>query len=150
MSCRGYFYETHGTIFHGKRDEREVDGVPRRLDSLSLTTLTNWRRPGTKEQELWEVGYFFRDRADGAGSVLVRREKRELGGDAPAPLEGGVEYELTDRVAQLRLRYSDGMRNAWTEEWDTRRTPSLPQRVEITLVLDSGRVYGTQAEVRGR
>lgn len=24
VSCRGYFYETHGTIFHGKRASQEL------------------------------------------------------------------------------------------------------------------------------
>ncbi len=132
--------------FVGKKEETEIDGEKRRFDSLSLTTLTNFRRPDSKEMELWEVGYHFQEKADGKGRVLIRREKRELTKDSPF-LEGGVEYELTDRVAQLQLRYAGvgGVTTSWKDEWDSRQSP--PKRVEISLIFDNGKFYTTQVVV---
>lgn len=131
------------TIFFGKKEEVRTSSEILRHDSLSLTTLTNWRRPNSKETDLWEVGYFFKEKADGTGSVLMRREKRELSRDVPA-LEGGVEYEITDKVASLQFRYSpDGA--TWYDEWDSRTKGSNPQQmvpiVELGMKLESGETY---------
>jgi len=134
--------------FTGAKEEPELDGEKRRLDSLSLTTLTNWRRPGTKESELWEVGYRFQEKTGGdVNRVLLRREKRELTEDVPFA-EGGTEYELTDRVRQLRLRYYDGA--AWKDDWKWKEKASLPSRVEVLFVLDDGRMYITETALRNR
>jgi prepilin-type N-terminal cleavage/methylation domain-containing protein len=134
---------TNGSpVFYGKKEEVENEGVKRRHDSIALTTLTNWRRPDSKETELLEADYYFKEKADGKGYVLMRREKRELSKDVP-PTEGGVEYEITDQVAALQLRYSDNGSN-WKDE-SGRKTPpcSKPKLVEITLVLLSGKQYST-------
>ena len=133
------------TFFFGKKEEIDRGGETLRHDSLALTTMTNWRRPDTKENELWEVGYFFREKADGSGSVLMGREKRELKKDVP-PLEGGTEYELTDRVRDLRFRYF--VNKKWQDEYGgTRCSGSLPAAVEITLIMESEKVYVTQVMV---
>ncbi|NTW58750.1 MAG: hypothetical protein HGA43_06255 [Nitrospirae bacterium] len=140
------------TIFYGKKEE--VEGVAGagnekiRHDSISLTTLTNWRKRDSKEMELWEVGYFFREKPDGKGYALFRREKRELSKDIPA-LEGGVEYEITDRLESLQITYSDNG-TTWTDTgWDKSRN-SLPKAVEIALSLDTGKVYTTRVDVGNR
>ncbi len=133
------------TIFYGKKAESDTGlGTSSRHDSLSLTTLTNWRRPSSKETDLWEVGYDFKEKPDGTGWDLMRREKRELSKDTPA-LEGGVEYEMTDRVVSLQLRYYDG--SSWVDEWDSRTRQRLPNVVEIKLLLDDGSDYITQVDV---
>ncbi len=149
--------------------KQEVDnpagGDKLRHDSISLTTLTNWRRPDSKEMELWEVGYFFKEKPEGKGYSLFRREKRELSKDQP-PLQGGVEYELTDRVQSLQIRYLRSAPSAsttsadWSDSWNLGNaqgcagenapipaSPWLPGIVEITVTLDNGRVYTTQVEV---
>ncbi len=129
-----------GTFLYGKKVETEEDKL--RFDSIYLTTLTNWRKPDSKEMELWEVGYFFQERPDGSGRVLMRKEKRELSSDVP-PREGGIDYELTDTVAGLQLRYSsDGAK--WTDEWTQ---GGLPKAVDIVLTLDDGRVYATKVDI---
>ena len=130
------------TIFMGKKDELSDDIGDRKIrhDSLDLTTLTNWRRPDTKESELWEVGYFFKEKPDGQGYSLFRKEKRILSKDSPAG-EGGDEYELTDRVASLQFRYWNN--GQWADDWSL----GTPQAVEITLVLDTGQVYVTQVDI---
>ena len=130
------------TFFYGRK--AQVD--EKRFDSLFLTTLTNWRRPGTRESDLWEVGYTFQEEPDrNGGRTLFRKEKREPSRDVP-PLEGTVDYSLTDTVADLRFRYFDG--SVWTEEWDSKKQGRLPRAVEIALVLKDGRRYATTADVR--
>jgi general secretion pathway protein J len=138
------------TIFYGKKGEADLKDEKIRRDDLSMTTLTNVRTPGTKETDLWEVGYFFKEKTNGIGFALMRREKRELSKDSPA-LEGGLEpYEVTDRVESLKFRYFDVGAQKWVDEWDsrTRGTSSpLPKAVEITLALDDGSSYITEVEV---
>jgi prepilin-type N-terminal cleavage/methylation domain-containing protein len=139
----GYATNVVPTIFFGKKDELRTDKDIIRHDSLSMTTLTNWRRQNSKETDLWEVGYFFKEKADGTGYVLMRREKRELSRDVPA-LEGGIEYEITDKVASLQFRYSpDG--TTWSDEWDSRTKGTtikqLPKIVELGLKLESSETY---------
>ncbi|HEX9020895.1 MAG TPA: type II secretion system protein GspJ [Nitrospirota bacterium] len=130
------------TIFLGKRVQPDPGNDKKRYDELYLTALTNWRRPDSKETDLWEVGYYFKEKPDGSGYVMMRREKRELSKDSPA-LEGGVEYAMTDRVEGLHLRYYNG--SAWSDEWSIKGM--LPSAVEITLALDDGSAYVTEAEV---
>ncbi len=132
------------TIFYGKKEQSDTGLDKNRYDSLFLTPLTNWRRPDSKETDLWEVGYYFEQKPDGSGRFLMRREKRELSNDVPA-LEGGVEYEMTDHVVSLQLRYYDGF--SWFDEWDSRNRQKLPNIVEITLLLDDGSAYITQVDV---
>ncbi len=132
------------TILYGKKAEAGEGEDKVRHDSLSLTTLTNERRLDSKETELLEVGYFFKEKPDGSGYSLYRREKRELSADVP-PLEGGVEYEISDRVEGLQFRYYNGTK--WVDEWDTSTLGGLPRAVEIALTLDTGKVYVTQADV---
>ena len=137
--------DTNVVVFYGKKDELEIEGEKRRNDSIYLTTLTNWRRPDSKETEMWEVGYYFEERPDTKTRVLMRREKRELSKDFP-PLEGGVAFELTDRVEELKLRYLDGSK--WVDEWGNKsRCNPRPKAVEISLTLDTGRMYVTQTDV---
>jgi general secretion pathway protein J len=131
------------TFFKGTKSEDEE--TKQRYDGVYLTTLTNWRRPGTQELALWEVGYYFQERPEEKKRILIRKEKRELSKDVP-PLEGGTEYELTDDVAGMQLRYSnDG--KTWVDEWQQRLPPKV---VEIVLTLADGRVYATQTDIRNQ
>jgi len=83
---------------------------------------------------------------DGKGYSLMRREKRELTRESP-PLEGGVEYEITDQVAELRFRYSnDGSK--WVDAWGTKTQCMKPAIVEMTLVLLSGKQYSTEVRAK--
>ena len=135
------------TIFNGKKEEIESSNEKVRLDNITLTTLTNWRTPNsTKETDLWEVGYFFRQKPGGSGYVMMRREKRELSKDVPAG-EGGVEYVITDQVRFLQLRYAAGG-DTWYDEWNSASRNGLPKLVEITLALESGMTYSTYVEVQ--
>jgi general secretion pathway protein J len=142
---RNMNYSARITIFDGEKDDVGVgsNGEKIRRDGITLTTLTNWRKPDSKEMEVWEVGYFFKEKPDGNGYALFRREKRELNKDVPA-LEGGVEYEITERVESLQFRYYDG--SNWTDAWD-KSLNRVPTAVEIALTLDTGKVYVTEVDV---
>jgi len=129
------------TVFYARPSTKEKD-VPR-FDRIALTTLTNWRKPDSKEMDLWEVGYRFEERPDGTGKVLMCREKREINKDNTV-LEGGTDYEVTDRISELRLQYRDGSK--WTDEWDSRIKYKLPNAVEIRLTLEGGSSFLTQVE----
>ncbi len=130
------------TVFYGKKVQPDTGDSNVRFDELYLTTLTNWRRPGTKETDLWEVGYYFKQKPDGSGYVMMRREKRELSKDVPA-LEGGLEYAMTDRVKSLQFRYYNG--STWSDDWSNKTV--LPNVVEISLLLDDGSSYITKVDV---
>ena len=130
------------TVFYGKKVQPETGDNKPRYDELYLTTQTNWRTPGTKETDLWEVGYYFKQKPDSPGYVMMRREKRELSKDVPA-LEGGVEYEMTDRVESLQFRYYSG--STWSDEWNNRTT--LPLAVQILLLFDNGSTYLTKVDI---
>lgn len=129
------------TIFYGKKEEVRNGGDIVRRDSLYLTTLTNWRRLNSQEMDLWEVAYYFKENADRTGYVLMRRDKRVLSKDVPV-MEGGIEYEVTDKVVGLQIRYSsDG--TSWKDEWGSssgRGTPP-PMLVDLGLTLESGQTY---------
>jgi type II secretion system protein J len=132
------------TFFYGKKSSAEPDAP--RFDTIAFTTLTNWRKPNSKDIGVWEVGYRFEETSEKNGRTLIRKEKREISTDAP-PLEGGTDYNLTDRIKSLRMRYFNGL--VWTEDWDNRSQRSLlpPKAVEITLMLDEGSLYSMQVEV---
>jgi type II secretion system protein J len=136
------------TFFYGKKSSAELD-VPR-FDTIALTTLTNWRKPNSKETDLWEVGYRFEETPEKNGIVLIRKEKREFGTDN-VPLEGGMDYTLSERIKSLRLMYYNGSTSTWSDDWDnrsqTQRALLLPKAVEITLALDDGSLYSTKVEV---
>jgi outer membrane biogenesis lipoprotein LolB len=66
-----------------------------------------------------------------------------LSTDVPAG-EGGVEYQITDQVKGLQLRYNNGG-DTWYDEWTTKN--AQPQIVEIALKLDSGMTYTTRVTV---
>ncbi len=136
------------TFFYGKKEEvngESAGDAKIRRDSIAMTTLTNFPKRDSKETELWEVGYFFKEKPDGKGFTLFRREKRELSQDV-RPLDGGTEYEITDRVESLQFRYSsDG--NNWTDNGWPLSSSSQPKGVEIILILDNGKVYTTKVNV---
>ncbi len=134
------------TIFYGKMvlsdTGSDSSGNAIHFDELYMTTLTNWRRPGTPETDLCEVGYYFKQKPDGSGYTLMRREKRELNPAVPA-LEGGVEYGLTDRVKGLQFQYYNG--TVWSSNWPSGTT--LPSAVQISLLFDDGSTYITKVDV---
>ena len=135
------------TVLNGVKEEARTSDKTLRRDSITVTTLTNSRRLNTKESELWEVGYFFKEKQDGSGYVMMRREKRELSKDVPAG-EGGIEYAITDRITSFQLRYNPTGGNTWLDEWNSTTRNGLPKYVEIAFTLDSDMTYSMDVEVK--
>jgi len=142
---------TNRTLFWGRQQEQEIDGKKKRRDRIDLTTLTSWRRPVSNETDLWEIGYYFKDKPEGNGTVLMRREKRDLIDSRYQRAEGGTEYEVTDKVDELRLRYVQMMSASPVYEdrsWGSQTIcDPLPWAVEVTLVLDDGSVYIAKTDI---
>ncbi len=134
------------TIFYGKKVEPSTGTQKSRYDELYLTTLTN-PVTGPKQTDLWEVGYYFKEKADGTGYIMMRRVKPMLSKDSPAlELQNSDEYPMTDRVKSLQLRYKGASTSkTWSDEWSSRTV--LPKIVEITLLLDDGSVFVTEVQV---
>jgi general secretion pathway protein J len=133
---------SEGQFFYGKTEEHDIAGTSSRLDRLALTTLTNWRPPNSKESEIWAVGYFFREKPDGSGYVMMRSEKHITNDEATQ--EEAKEYEITDEVAGLQIRYWDGSKFVDKEEvGGTESCASQEKAVEITLTMNDGRIFMT-------
>lgn len=133
-----------GQFFFGKHEEIESSGAKFRFDRVALSTLTNWRRPDTAETDLWAVGYFFRERPEDGRRVLMRREKRLLRSADDGPVDE-AEYELTDAVAGLQVRYWDGTK--WIDDLGAEDACRRPAAAEITLTLENGTVVMTAIDV---
>lgn len=77
--ANAYLKGNVNVIFRGEKEElnTEVGQSDQKIrhDKITLTTLTNWRKSDSKETELWEVGYFFKEKPEGEGYMLYRREK---------------------------------------------------------------------------
>jgi prepilin-type N-terminal cleavage/methylation domain-containing protein len=140
-----YCDATGRTIFNGRKQETDTGDIKRRLDSIELTTLTNSRTRNSKETDLWLVGYFFKEKPDGSGSILMRKEKRDLSG-TESLLEGVTEYEITDRVDELHLAYFKSS-YPMLEEFGSLNKCELPRIVAITIAFDDGSVYSTKVSV---
>ncbi len=139
-----YSNSTAKTVFYGKKVEQSTKGEKGRYDELYLTSLAHFRTRGTQETNLCEVGYYFKEKSDGSGYIMMRREKLLLNKDSPAlELDGSYEYPLTDRVKSLQLRYRTG--TMWSDDWNNKT--ALPKYVAITLRLDDGSVFVTEVQV---
>ncbi len=127
----------------------EDDETKERLDRIDLTTLAkNWASGAANDTTVWEVGYYFQDRPEEKKRVLIRREKRELSKDVP-PLEGGVEYELTDQVRGIQIRYSGDGTN-WKDEWPKSQSRSQLKAIEIILHMADDRIFETKVDLWGK
>lgn len=141
------YCDAKGSIFSGKKNEEEVGNEQIRRDSLTLTTLTNWRKPESKETELWKVGYFFKERPEGDGYVLMRSEDRTVSG-VDEVVDDTVEYEITDAIRSLQIRYGTG--EQWKDEEGNGTSCSYPRGAEITLTMQDGTVLLTRADIVGK
>ena len=75
------------------------------------------------------------EREQGEGYVLYHRESQRIDGK---PDEDGRIWPLAYNVKSFDLRYLDGTRNEWVDEWDTRSADTpyrLPRAVQVAMVL---------------
>lgn len=138
QDAQGDFSRQPMTIFQGSRDT--VGGNP--MNRLLFTTLAHVYVPtGNPEDNDFqsdhaEVEYLWNQDLETNAVRLLHRENPAL---SFVPSQGGVTYELYDRVRSFQVRYWDG--TAWVDEWDsTGRGPqALPYAVDIRFVLATER-----------
>ena len=114
------------TFFKGTDDHSE--GYPN--DSIDFTSYSNrMRNKDAKESDQTEVGYYMK-RGNEGGSVLMKRVKRRIDDN---PGYGGDSFEITEDIVGLNFRYLDS--GAWADSWDSSVNKTIPQAVEITIIL---------------
>ena len=142
-----------GTIFVGT--DEDAGGYPN--DSIDFTSYSNRiRNKDARESDQMEVGYYLKrgfgilpspPGGQGEGeAVLIKREKRRIDTN---PLYGGKTYEISEEIVGLNFRYLD--QGAWLDSWDSRVSNSLPEAVEITIIVKdrngTERSYRTIVEI---
>jgi len=100
------------------------------------------RYANRKEADFAEVGYY--SEADWTGGnfrTLVHREARIVDDE---PDTGGIIHALCHNVREFNVRYRDGRKGDWVDDWDSEssdHTNKTPKVIEIRLELedDQGR-----------
>ena len=120
--------ETYQTVFVG------LDEDP---DTLFFATLAHQRiYRDSRESDQTEITLWTESSPDGGrGYVLYHREAPRVDEE---PAEDGQVYPLAYNVRSFRLRYLDGERNEWVDEWDSRGVDvanRLPRAVQVGLIL---------------
>ncbi|MFT7518121.1 MAG: general secretion pathway protein J [Kiritimatiellia bacterium] len=76
------------------------------------------------------------DGLEGEGYVIYHREAPRIDDE---PGKGGTVHPLAYNVKEFSLRYLDGQKNEWVDEWDSRASDylnRLPRAVEIAMVVN--------------
>lgn len=114
------------TFFTGTDDY--ADGYA--TDSIDFTSFSNRiRNNDAKESDQIEVGYSLK-RGNEGKAVLIKRVKKRID-DSPG--YGGDSYEISEDIVGLDFRYLDD--DAWVDSWDSRVNKTIPQAVEITIIV---------------
>jgi len=121
------------TFFKGEHDQ--VEG--RRMDKLSFTTLAHRMSPmpikGFTDSEHAAVAYYWKieyNEDEKPILTLLYRESTGFGVEI-----GGEEYELSDGLRELDIRYFQGSTGSWLDEWDSQLQGGLPTAVAISIYL---------------
>jgi general secretion pathway protein J len=120
--------ERYQTVFAG------YDESP---DSLYFATRSHQRLyRDSRECDQTEITIWAESMPDrGDGYVIYLREAPRIDGE---PGQGGRVYPLVYNVKSFELRYLDGAKNEWVDEWDSRKPDflnRLPRAVEIAMVV---------------
>lgn len=114
------------TFFTGTDDY--ADGYA--TDSIDFTSFSNRiRNNDAKESDQIEVGYSLK-RGNEGKAVLIKRVKKQIDDN---PGYGGDSYEISEDIVGLDFRYLDD--DAWVDSWDSRVNKTIPQAVEITIIV---------------
>lgn len=114
------------TFFTGTDDYSEGYAT----DSIDFTSYSNRiRNNDAKESDQIEVGYSLK-RGNEGKAVLIKRVKKRIDDN---PGYGGDSYEISEDIVGLDFRYLDD--DAWVDSWDSRVNKTIPQAVEITIIV---------------
>lgn len=99
-------------------------------DSIDFTSYSNRiRNNDSKESDQTEVGYSLK-RGNEGKAVLIKRIKKRIDDSTGY---GGDSYEISEDIVGLDFRYLDD--EAWVDSWDSRVNKTIPQAVEITIIV---------------
>lgn len=109
------------------------------FSTLTFTSLSRTPTPDARESDQTEISYFVEPIADSDLFALMRRDNPRMGTD-----RAGTQYPLSERVVGFTLSYigSPGLEpeaDDITLEWDSNTALSLPDAVNINLIMRSPR-----------
>jgi len=109
------------------------------FSTLKFTSLSRTPTLGSRESDQTEISYFVEPIPDSELFALMRRDNPRIGTET-----GGTQFALSERVVGFTLTYIGsseldlGTDNI-TTEWDSNNTLSLPDAVNINLIMRSPR-----------
>jgi type II secretion system protein J len=120
---------TYRTVFVGKDGGDE--------DQLWFAALSHQRKYfNAREGDQSELTIWVEDGPKDKGRILMHRESGQVDHE---PDKTGQILPMISHVTEFNLRYLDGQKNEWQEEWDSTGTETpnrLPRAVEITLTIE--------------
>ena len=118
---------SYRTVFNGKNEDP---------DQLIFTSQSHRRLYwDSRESDQTEISIWAEPMPNGEdGYVIYHRESARIDEE---PDKDGIIQPLAYNVKSLNFRYLDGIRNEWTEEWDSLSADHLnrlPRAVELSMV----------------
>lgn len=109
------------------------------FSTLTFTSLSRTPTPGARESDQTEISYYVEPVQDSDLYALMRRDNPRIGTET-----GGTQFALSERIVGFTLTYIgssdiDLGTDEVTVEWDSNNTLSLPNAVNINLIMRSPR-----------
>ena len=109
------------------------------FSTLRFTSLARTPSPDAKESDQTEISYFVEPVPNSDLFALMRRDNPTMSGDT-----GGTQYALSERIVGFTLSYPGGSETDLgnedlTLEWDSNNALSLPEAVNINIIMRSPR-----------
>ncbi len=109
------------------------------FSTLTFTSLSRTPTPNARESDQTEISYFVQPVPNSDLYALMRRDNPKMGTET-----GGIQYALSERIVGFTLTYIgssdlDLGTDDITVEWDSNNTLSLPDAVNINLIMRSPR-----------
>ncbi len=109
------------------------------FSTLTFTSLSRTPTPDARESDQTEISYFVEPLPDSELFALMRRDNPRMGTET-----GGTQFALSERIVGFTLTYIGSSEldlgtDDITVEWDSNNTLSLPDAVNINLIMRSPR-----------
>lgn len=126
--------ESQDSVYRYFEGSKEGD-----FSTLTFTSLSRIPTPDAKESDQTEISYFVEPIANSELFALMRRDNPRMEAET-----GGIQYPLSERIVGFTLSYVgsselDLENEDITLEWDSNNTQSLPDAVNINLIMRSPR-----------
>lgn len=126
--------ESQDSVYRYFEGSKEGD-----FSTLTFTSLSRNPTPDAKESDQTEISYFVEPIANSELFALMRRDNPRMESET-----GGIQYPLSERIVGFTLSYVGSSElelenEDITLEWDSNNTQSLPDAVNINLIMRSPR-----------